>query len=322
MSFKSLLPKWAGRQNPDMADRSAYASLLEMGQFPLAGDSETDDSLSFDEQETCEKSVPTDNRSCLATFRNVPTYVLWVLLPSPLARLCGAPGGPDAPSINHTSYLNGVRGLAAFMVFITHWIERFYGHEAGYTGTPPNDNLVQLPLIRLYHSSGHFDVAVFFVLSGFVLSWGPLVQAHSKGADSNFKPTLARLLRRPIRLFLPALPVALISGVIASLGWYYDYRGWIANPFLPLSPDGRMMESILGWWKTANPLSILQNVDYSQIVEFPYVIVVCMYSSLPHRRLLTPNSRKTGNFGPFPSSSRAPRSSTFSPLCSPAWAGS
>lgn len=74
-----------------------------------------------------------------------------------------------------TAYLDGLRGFAAFLVYWHHhqlwarpleqskFLETAYGFEGQYY-------FAALPGIRTFFYGGHFAVATFFVISGFVLS--------------------------------------------------------------------------------------------------------------------------------------------------------
>lgn len=103
------------------------------------------------------------------------------LLPSPLQRRL-APHLSKPPRIHPTSYLDGLRGLASFIVFAHHYTcEYVYPYVAYYgvsTEKVPSSPL-QLPFVRVVYA-GRPMVHIFFVISGFVLSKKPLelVRAH------------------------------------------------------------------------------------------------------------------------------------------------
>ena len=71
--------------------------------------------------------------------------------------------------------LEGFRGIAATIVVLYHFILAFYpalswGPDARAEHTPFEDDIFGTPLSIFY--AGTFAVAIFFVLSGFVLSIG------------------------------------------------------------------------------------------------------------------------------------------------------
>jgi peptidoglycan/LPS O-acetylase OafA/YrhL len=149
------------------------------------------------------------------------TTIAIFLLPSFLRHFVQPHHKGKPTRITETTYLNGVRGLASLLVFCQHiatdyggWIHRGYGSGGG-------DYFIQLPYIRLL-ISGRFMVAIFFVLSGYVLSYKPLQLSRKHENRSPLYDNLASgIFRRAPRLFLPVLPVMLITAVFGV--WYGCY---------------------------------------------------------------------------------------------------
>jgi peptidoglycan/LPS O-acetylase OafA/YrhL len=111
--------------------------------------------------------------------------------------------------------LEGLRGVAAIVVVIFHALLIFYEYMvfgpsvASTQHMGLEDNLFGSPF-RIFFA-GTFAVAIFFVLSGFVLSIGFL----SKGK----KIILQKLaLKRYLRLMLPALASVMIAWLLITLG--------------------------------------------------------------------------------------------------------
>lgn len=115
-----------------------------------------------------------------------------------------------------TAYLDGLRGFAAFLVYWHHhqlWVHDMTGQNGilenafGY-----NDywEISTLPFLRIFFTGGHFAVAVFFVISGYVLSSKPLrlIENGDHGALSD--GLASGLFRRWVRLFLPLVLVLLV----------------------------------------------------------------------------------------------------------------
>ncbi|KAL8381112.1 hypothetical protein RB595_005408 [Gaeumannomyces hyphopodioides] len=155
--------------------------------------------------------------------RPAPRQILWRLLPSPFARALGYTD-TDAviPKPHVTSWLNGLRGVAALIVVNMHVTESSYNfiHEPYGLGEDGKRHLIQLPIVRLL-CAGHFMVAVFFVISGYALSHGPLELAHSGRAGEAASLLASGTFRRAPRLFLPVLPVLAASAVPQRLGAWY-----------------------------------------------------------------------------------------------------
>ncbi|KAG8156490.1 hypothetical protein KVR01_013594 [Diaporthe batatas] len=156
------------------------------------------------------------------------------LLPSPIATLFELES--DRPSSCHrearkTAYLDGLRGLAATIVFIEHFGLPFYPSIVGSNAS--EWSYLQLPIIRLlYH--GSFAVSVFFVISGFVLSQNLIHLEHQTidcGCSRSETPDRTVLasqildvlgsaaFRRAPRLFLPSAVVVLLT---AGLAFFFD----------------------------------------------------------------------------------------------------
>ncbi|MGL6241808.1 acyltransferase family protein [Pseudomonas sp.] len=108
-------------------------------------------------------------------------------------------------------HLDGLRGLAALLVVVTHYVQTFvpgvfnpeptiqHGYEVLFATTPLNIIL-----------NGHFWVAVFFVLSGYVLSLPGQTNPSTRWAVS------AAAKRFP-RLMLPAFASAVFAWVVGAL---------------------------------------------------------------------------------------------------------
>lgn len=112
--------------------------------------------------------------------------------------------------------LEGLRGLAAVMVVLSHYSSLFYPQLlVGLTPASPvqhmrfEDNLYTNPIAALW--SGSFAVAIFFVLSGFVLSIGFL----RTGKVEIIKRLAAK---RYIRLVIPAFFSVLVCYLLIKFG--------------------------------------------------------------------------------------------------------
>ncbi|KJY00490.1 acyltransferase like protein [Zymoseptoria brevis] len=107
-----------------------------------------------------------------------------------------------------TAWLDGLRGIAAFAVFVMH--NEDVGHQvADYVilenpwGLSGQHHLVTFPIVRTLFSGGHTAVFTFFIISGFVLSYKPLQLVHAQDLGLLVKSTGSGLFRRWGRLFLP-----------------------------------------------------------------------------------------------------------------------
>jgi peptidoglycan/LPS O-acetylase OafA/YrhL len=109
-----------------------------------------------------------------------------------------------------TRYLNGLKGICALLVLVTHhehWgrssyestlLERSYGYKNQYF-------FATLPFVRTIFSGAHFSVAMFFTISGYVLSLRPLVLIRDNQQSRLVSHLGSAICRRWLRLFLPVI---------------------------------------------------------------------------------------------------------------------
>lgn len=108
----------------------------------------------------------------------------------------------------NTAYLDGLRGFAALLVYSLHhqgWAHGLQGMEILENGFGWNKQhyFVCLPFVRIFFSGGHLGVAIFFIISGYVLSAGPLRAIQSGNTSSMAERIGSALFRRWFRLFIP-----------------------------------------------------------------------------------------------------------------------
>lgn len=123
-----------------------------------------------------------------------------------------------------TAYLDGLRGFAAFMVYWQHhqvWarvgmaategniIENVWGYEGKYY-------FATFPGIRTFFGGGHFAVAVFFVISGYVLSAKPLHLIQAREYQKLEDSVASALFRRWLRLYIPSVATTFLY----MLSWH------------------------------------------------------------------------------------------------------
>jgi len=138
-------------------------------------------------------------------------------------------------------YLDGLRGLAALLVVINHFVVAFY--PALYNGVPDQihtRNSLELriaptPFNLLYN--GNFAVCIFFVLSGYVLTY-----KFFKTGDIHFLKNSA--VKRYFRLAVPVLFSVLIVFVFIKIPLFYNRQAadislseWWLGSFWNFTPD-------------------------------------------------------------------------------------
>jgi peptidoglycan/LPS O-acetylase OafA/YrhL len=150
-----------------------------------------------------------------------------VLTPSFLQHWVG--GEASAPSKLHAiAALDGLRGWACLLVFNFHFLFTYTWKVAiGWGFAGENFGIHQLPFVHML-ISGHIMVAIFFVLSGYVLSYKPLKTIRSRSFDQTFATLASGTFRRAFRLYIPAIAGIFCVFVAVRLG-LYNYSHGVIN---------------------------------------------------------------------------------------------
>ncbi|KAI7285607.1 aquaporin [Hortaea werneckii] len=121
-------------------------------------------------------------------------------------------------SLRHTAWLDGLRGLAAFEVFIFHyidgWLDRTtpWGH-----GEHMRSEWYYLPIFRTFYASGDAAVCLFFGISGYVLSYRMLSLLRQRRQEKLLTALSSAVFRRAIRLYMPVLIETFILMLLVRL---------------------------------------------------------------------------------------------------------
>jgi peptidoglycan/LPS O-acetylase OafA/YrhL len=119
------------------------------------------------------------------------------------------------------NWIDGLRGVASFMVVGGHlctalvpWLHQ----PALNPKTAPH--LFQLPFFRLA-VGGRSAVALFFLITGYVNSIGPIGKSRAGNTDAAFTGIARSALARSGRLVLPTMVATSISWVLANTNAYH-----------------------------------------------------------------------------------------------------
>ena len=158
-----------------------------------------------------------------------PLLKTWLrhLLPSFIADLL-YPKHKPTWKLHPTSYLDGLRGIASVLVFFCHYTENNFCELTRTYGINENipSGLIQLPYFRVLFS-GRPMVHIFFVISGFVLSYKPIKSIHARDMDKCFSTLSSSTFRRAFRLFGPCVVSTFIIMCLAKMGWHkVKYPTW------------------------------------------------------------------------------------------------
>ncbi|KAK1774158.1 acyltransferase family-domain-containing protein [Copromyces sp. CBS 386.78] len=161
----------------------------------------------------------------------------------------GGQGGEKPRLLSPTAYLDGMRGIAAFSVFLCHYSYTCFVIAEGWGSGGSNYYFLKLPFIRLF-CSGPPMVCIFFVISGYALSLKPLKLIHSisssrsssaitsaartkKHEHNNYSKLLETLsslvFRRGLRLFLPPAISTFLIVLLLRLGVYEWNRSFASD---------------------------------------------------------------------------------------------
>ncbi|CAN8106255.1 unnamed protein product [Discula destructiva] len=136
---------------------------------------------------------------------------------------------PGSQRLGPTAYLDGMRGLAAFIVFFCHYFYTCFIIADGWGSNDANYDILKLPFLRLMYA-GPPMVAIFFIVSGYALSLKPLKLARSQ-KWTDFATTMSSFVfRRALRLFLPAFASTLLIVVLLRVGAYEWNRDFSKDP--------------------------------------------------------------------------------------------
>lgn len=160
-----------------------------------------------------------------------------------LPRFLRSQGFEPYTKLHSTSYLDALRGIAALIVL---------NHHHWPLGTPLT--FFNLPIIRVI-IAGRGSVAVFFVISGYVLSSRTLKAIHQHTKVKVLDGLTSSTFRRYLRLFLPCAVASFASMVLVHNKW--------ASPELEqLSFREGLLEQLWDWFTDfisfANPFVDLQ----------------------------------------------------------------
>ncbi|KAH7140729.1 acyltransferase 3 [Dactylonectria macrodidyma] len=140
-----------------------------------------------------------------------------------------------------TAYLDGVRGLAAFTVFLCHHSFQAFSVDEGWGCNGGFYRIMRLPILRLLYA-GRPSVSVFFVVSGYALSYRAVKLMRSRNTEELYTSMSSMIFRRAIRLYLPTFTSTGLVVVFLRLGFYESTRVFSAdhanlrNALLPYRP--------------------------------------------------------------------------------------
>jgi peptidoglycan/LPS O-acetylase OafA/YrhL len=118
-------------------------------------------------------------------------------------------------------YLDGLRGLAAFIVVLNHFVLAFYpalfsGNDIHTHLTPGLEFYLSGTMFNLFYN-GDFAVCIFFVLSGFVLS-------HRFFLQKDYEIIIEGAIKRYIRLVVPVAVSVFLAFALMKFSLFYNQQ--------------------------------------------------------------------------------------------------
>jgi peptidoglycan/LPS O-acetylase OafA/YrhL len=164
-------------------------------------------------------SLHADHAIFLSLGKRLLQRMAFGLLPSFVQQRI-RPGPTKVQRLHPTSYLDGLRGVASFIVFMGHYTEEnlgWYTEPYGLYEDGARSSPLQLPLVRVLYSARPM-VHIFFIISGYVLSYKPLKQIHAQQFSALTTTLSSSVFRRALRLFLPSFVTLFMMAIALYCG--------------------------------------------------------------------------------------------------------
>lgn len=164
-----------------------------------------------------------------------------------------------------TGWLDGLRGLAAFQVYIYHYADQWLNIDNTMGPAPDNNPNAwwSVTMLRLWYACGPSAVCLFFSISGFALTTRMLAQIRRGETGALLNSLSSAVMRRGIRLYLP---VIITTFLLMTAGWWFEFPkctawapmdtypgeifrwyGMVTQTWMPLRYPDRLAELISGY---------------------------------------------------------------------------
>jgi peptidoglycan/LPS O-acetylase OafA/YrhL len=182
-------------------------------------------------------------------------------------------------------YLEGIRGLAALLVFFHHFSLAFYSAYFSHNIDASHLDGLEVRFGQSLFSvftNGNFCVYVFFVLSGYVLSRKYFI-------SHNFSTLVSGAQRRFIRLYVPIAATILISFFLLQAGLFYNVPAssvthsewWLGSMWTFPDPVGKLLSTLLYGTMFMGDSSFDTTLS-SMSIEFYGSLLVFAFLALTH----------------------------------------
>ncbi|KAI1282208.1 hypothetical protein F5Y07DRAFT_232914 [Xylaria sp. FL0933] len=211
------------------------------------------------------------------------------------------------PKTTSTTYLNGIRGLACWIVFNEHMtMDKYRDIVFKPYGAVDNgkkfDHFIQLPFVRAL-VAGKGMVCVFFVLSGFVLSYSSLRKINDPGwpnkqertgnRDDLLTSVSSMTLRRAIRLFGPMLALAFITAFVTYYVPWGENDHKASNIFTQLYNFWLSAVTVMDPYHWARLKPLPRHYGHAWTLGVEYRLSIVMFLMIATTATLSTVGRKT-----------------------------
>ncbi|KAI8266026.1 hypothetical protein K4K58_010489 [Colletotrichum sp. SAR11_239] len=198
-----------------------------------------------------------------------------------------------------TAYLDGLRGLASFIIYISHYSHLWYPELGqGYVAADDGSMSWQKSVVRILHS-GRSGVTILFVISGYVLSIRALTMIYKHKDENLFRSIASSALRRPIRLYAPVAVSTAIIAIMVHFGFYTRDPTSAPAPSVVDTFAGQMQHWLGDFVSLMNPFKPVAHQDDAGVMAYNghlwtvhvaikgslLVLVVLLASSLVHKSI-------------------------------------
>ncbi|GAM90522.1 hypothetical protein ANO11243_085660 [Dothideomycetidae sp. 11243] len=204
--------------------------------------------------------------------------------------------------LRSTAWLDGLRGLAAFEVFVFHYCDGWFDRTLAWgEGPHAGTNWYYLPFFRTFFNSGDSAVCLFFAISGYALSHKMLIQMRRSQFDRLLSTLSSSIFRRGIRLYTPVFVETLLLMLLTRTfdlpkpavyeaaptfsmevsTWFWSFV-WMLLPIPRGDNWGRRLNRYDGGISWTIPLEY-----YGSLQVYMAFLFLCRIKSIWIRRLLT-----------------------------------
>ncbi|EXJ78042.1 hypothetical protein A1O3_09202 [Capronia epimyces CBS 606.96] len=262
----------------------------ELDEKPAATTHETDDASDSDDSDL-EDIIDVEKQSSadMPKWTRYNTYgslvKSWCV--TALPRFCQSGGLRLKGEPHPTAWLDALRGYAAWIVFQYHAFNTY------------DPSWRRQPFVSILFA-GPGMVALFFVISGYVLSYSLLKQIRNRQSAGMLESLASSTFRRYLRLYVSSIVATVFAFILIRLGWYNPFGiyvpsflgqvgHWLFDTIIFINPFG----DIRGWYhrgtQDSNYLSTLWTIPVEfrgSMILFGFCAAVCKLTT-PWRMALT-----------------------------------